>query len=57
MDRIIEAFASNLELFLNVIELIALIISVVTVIFLMLNKYNKGLKKFLRPAVWAFGQE
>ena len=55
MEDFIEIFASNLELFLNVLELIALIISVSTVLFLMLNKFNKGLKVIFAPCGLGFG--
>ena len=56
MPEIINLFASNLSLFLNTLELIALAASAITFFILMFNKYNKGLKAVLSPCglgVWA----
>lgn len=49
MPEFLEFFASGLELLLNIIEFIALCLSFGTVLFLMLNKFNKGLKIILSP--------
>ncbi len=56
MEFFFENFPSWLELFLNVLELLAIVASVATFFFLMLNKYSKALRKVLGPCgmgVWA----
>lgn len=54
MQTFFENFPSYLELALNVFELVAIIVSVVTFFFLMLNKYSKALKKILSPCGMGF---
>ncbi|MBO5312941.1 MAG: GNAT family N-acetyltransferase [Clostridia bacterium] len=56
MSFILDNISPVLELFLNGIELIALIVSIVTVIFFMLNKYSKALKLILNPCGLTFWQ-
>lgn len=43
------SFPEILELFLNILETIAILISVVTFFVLMINKYNTALRKILSP--------
>ncbi len=50
-----KEFPSVLELFLNITELVAIIVSVFTFLFLMLNKYSKALKRILGPLGIGFG--
>ena len=45
----IGVFSSTLELFLNILEFIAIITSVGTFFFLMINQYSKALKVILAP--------
>lgn len=45
----IKSFGDVLEIFLNLLELLALITSVTTFFFLMINKYSKALKEILLP--------
>ncbi len=56
MKKFFELFASNLALFLNLLELVALCISVATVLYLMLNKFNRGLKIIFAPCGLGFMQ-
>ena len=54
MKEFFEGFPPTLELFLNVFELVAIIISVVTFFVLMINKYSKALRKILSPCGMGF---
>lgn len=45
----ISSFSDSLELFLNILEFLALVTSVTTFFFLMINKYSKALKEILMP--------
>lgn len=45
----INSFSDSLELFLNLLEFLALITSVATFFFLMINQYAKALKEILSP--------
>lgn len=49
METIIDNLSAALELFLNVLEFIALIASVIAFFTLMLNKFSRALKKILMP--------
>ena len=49
MNDTISLLLSILEGFLNVMEFVAILISVTTVLFLMFNKFSKGLKVVLGP--------
>ena len=49
MPQLIETIASVLEIFLNLLELVTLIVAVTTFFFLMINKYSKALQKILGP--------
>ena len=49
-----EFIAQYLELFLNIIELIALIVSAFTFFFLMMNQYSKALRVILAPCGMGF---
>lgn len=46
----LSAFSDGLEIFLNFLELFALIVSISTFFILMLNQYAKALKKILSPS-------
>lgn len=54
MKEILEQLPSVLELFLNVLEFIALVVSVVTFFVLMINKYSKAMRKILGPCGMGF---
>ena len=54
MGDFLERFASSLELFLNVLELLALFASAFTFFFLMFNEYSKALRKILAPCGLGF---
>ena len=54
MQDFINEFPSILELFLNTIEFIAIIISIITFFVLMVNKYSKALKEILSPCGMGF---
>lgn len=56
MQGFLEKIPSILELFLNSIEFVAIIISIVTFFILMINKFSKGLKKVLSPCGLGFWQ-
>ena len=43
------AFSDFIEVLLNVIEFMAIVTSVITFLFLMINKYSKALKEILSP--------
>lgn len=47
-------FSSALELFLNILELVALVASVVTFLVLMFNKFSKALRVILGPCGMGF---
>lgn len=49
-----EIFASYVEMFLNLLELTALVVSVFTFFFLMLNQYSKALRYILGPCGMGF---
>lgn len=49
MQYLIDNFPSILELFLNVLEFLAIVVSVITFFVLMINKYSKALRKILGP--------
>lgn len=49
MPELLIDFPQFLELFLNVLELLALSVSAITFFVLMLNKYSKALRKILSP--------
>lgn len=49
MNGTVGLLLEMLEIFLNVLEFIAIVISVTTVLFLMFNKFSKGLKVVLGP--------
>lgn len=49
MPAFLNDFQSILELFLNVLELFAIVTSVTTFFILMINQYSKALKKILSP--------
>ncbi len=55
MPYFLETVSPYVELFLNIIELFAIIISVTTFFVLMINKYGKALKKILGPCGLTFG--
>lgn len=55
MQAVMDAFFSSLEVFLNVLELLAIVASVTTFFFLMINKYSKALKCILGPCGMGFG--
>lgn len=48
-DFFLSEFPSYLELFLNILEFLALAASVTTFFVLMINKYSKAMKKILSP--------
>ena len=50
----IEQIPSVLELFLNILEFVAIVISIVTFFVVMLNKYSKALKKIFGPCGMGF---
>lgn len=50
-----ESFVEYLEIFLNLLELVALLISVFTFFFVMLNQYSTALRKILDPCGITFG--
>ena len=54
MKEILEQLPSALELFLNVLEFIALVVSVVTFFVLMINKYSEAMRKVLGPCGMGF---
>ena len=54
MGNFFENLPSILELFLNILELLAIVISVVTFFVLMINKYSTALKKILSPCGMSF---
>lgn len=54
MHDFFNSLPPALELFLNVFELVAIIISVVTFFVLMINKYSKALRKILSPCGMGF---
>lgn len=54
MKEILEQLPSALELFLNVLEFIALVVSVVTFFVLMINKYSEAMRKILGPCGMGF---
>ena len=54
MKGFFEEFPSYLELFLNSLEFIALVISIVTFFVLMINKYSKAMRKILSPCGMGF---
>ena len=49
-----EFIAGILEIFLNVLELIAILVSIFTFFFLMFNKFNRALKVILSPCGLGF---
>lgn len=54
MPQFFELIPQLLEIFLNVLEFFAIIISVVTFFVLMIHKYSKALKKILGPCGMGF---
>lgn len=54
MGSFFENLPTILEIFLNVFEFLAIVISVVTFFVLMINKYSKALKKVLSPCGMGF---
>ena len=55
MGEQLSNFSAVLELFLNVLEFSALIVSAITFFILMLNQYSKALKQILGPCGIGFG--
>ena len=47
MPILIEYIASVIEIFLNMLELVTLIVAITTFFFLMINKFSKALQKIL----------
>lgn len=54
MQEFFDSFPPVLELGLNIMELIAIVVSVVTFFVLMINKYSKALRKVLGPCGMGF---
>ena len=54
MQNFFDGVPQALELFLNIFELVAIVISVSTFFFLMINKYSKALRKILAPCGMGF---
>ena len=54
MQEFIDKFPSILELFLNLLEFVAVVVSVTTFFIVMFNKYSKALHKILGPCGMGF---
>lgn len=54
MPESLSLFSNLLELFLNVLEFLALIVSIITFFYLMFNKFSMALKKILAPCGLGF---
>lgn len=52
--NIFTDLADGIEIFLNVLEFITLAVSLTTILFFMLNKFSKGLKKIFAPCGLGF---
>ena len=55
MQNFVNEIPSILELFLNIIEFVALLFSAITFFMLMINKYSKALKHILSPCGMGLG--
>lgn len=54
MQSFFENFPSYLELFLNILEFVAITVSIITFFVLMINKFSKALRKILIPCGMGF---
>ena len=52
-----ETVGNTIEFFLNIVELIALILSIITFVYVMFNKFSKALKTILGPCGLTVGNK